>query len=209
MCHQEGVGGAPRIGDRAAWIPRAKIGFDVLVRSAINGHGGMPARGGLANLTDGEIRAAIAYMLNPVRVSAKPQAAQAAPKPDPNRKVVDGTEVYLGVVSAESMRKQHPTPDPESAMHKGIPRGSEYYHLNISLYDATSRKAIDDAQVEVRIPDLLRGDQVKMLEPMVFNNVTSYGNYFRLSGKEPKTIAVVIRKSGDPKALETKFEFRQ
>lgn len=61
-CHEKGVNGAPRIGDRAAWIKRAGPGFDSLVRSAINGHGGMPARGGMANLTDSEMRAAITYM---------------------------------------------------------------------------------------------------------------------------------------------------
>lgn len=61
-CHEKGVNGAPRIGDREAWIKRAGPGFDSLVRSAINGHGGMPARGGMANLTDSEMRAAITYM---------------------------------------------------------------------------------------------------------------------------------------------------
>jgi len=61
-CHAEGVGGAPRIGDSAEWIRRAKLGFDTLVRSAINGHGGMPPRGGEANLTDQEMRLAITYM---------------------------------------------------------------------------------------------------------------------------------------------------
>jgi cytochrome c5 len=35
------------------------------VRSAISGHGGMPPRGDKADLTDGEIRAAILYMFNP------------------------------------------------------------------------------------------------------------------------------------------------
>jgi len=65
QCHEEGKGGSPRIGDRAAWIPRLRNGFDVTVRSAINGHGGMPARGGLPDLTDYEIRSAIVYMLNP------------------------------------------------------------------------------------------------------------------------------------------------
>ena len=65
-CHQTGVGGAPRIGESAAWIPRAKEGFDVLLRSAINGHGGMPPRGGVANLSDAEVREAITFMLNPV-----------------------------------------------------------------------------------------------------------------------------------------------
>lgn len=65
QCHREGKGGAPKIGDRAAWIPRLTRGFDAAVSSAIHGHGGMPARGGLADLTDNEMRAAIAYMLNP------------------------------------------------------------------------------------------------------------------------------------------------
>lgn len=61
-CHQDGVGGAPRIGDSSEWIRRAQPGFDTLVRSAINGHGGMPARGGEADLTDQELRLAITYM---------------------------------------------------------------------------------------------------------------------------------------------------
>ena len=63
-CHQTGVGGAPKIGDRAAWIPRLKQGLDVVVRSAINGHGAMPPRGGMADLTDAEVRTAITYMFN-------------------------------------------------------------------------------------------------------------------------------------------------
>jgi cytochrome c5 len=63
-CHETGVGGAPRIGDREAWIPRAKQGLDVVVRSAIHGHGAMPPRGGMADLTDAEIRSAIVYMIN-------------------------------------------------------------------------------------------------------------------------------------------------
>ena len=63
-CHGTGVGGAPRIGDRAAWIQRAKQGLDAVVRSAIAGHGPMPPRGGMADLTDTEIRSAVVYMLN-------------------------------------------------------------------------------------------------------------------------------------------------
>lgn len=61
-CHQEGLGGAPRIGDSAEWIRRANQGFDSLVRSAIAGHGGMPPRGGEADLTDTELQLAITYM---------------------------------------------------------------------------------------------------------------------------------------------------
>ncbi len=63
-CHQDGTAAAPRIGDRTAWLPRVKQGFELLVRSAIKGHGAMPSRGDATNLTDAEIRAAIAYMVN-------------------------------------------------------------------------------------------------------------------------------------------------
>lgn len=69
-CHHEGLRGAPKIGDREAWVPRMKQGIDTLVRSAIRGHGGMPPRGGQANLTDSEIRAAVLYMFNPPAKSA-------------------------------------------------------------------------------------------------------------------------------------------
>ena len=69
QCHGTGVAGAPRIGDRAAWIERAKTGVDGLVRSAIKGHGSMPARGGMADLTDPEMRAAVNHM---IEMSFKP-----------------------------------------------------------------------------------------------------------------------------------------
>lgn len=62
-CHESGKNNAPRIGDKSAWIPRLKPGFDSLVQSAIHGHGGMPARGGFPDLTDAEIRSAITYMI--------------------------------------------------------------------------------------------------------------------------------------------------
>jgi cytochrome c5 len=62
QCHGTGVGGAPRIGDKSAWVGRARDGFDSLVSSAIRGHGGMPARGGMADLTDAEMRSAVTYM---------------------------------------------------------------------------------------------------------------------------------------------------
>jgi cytochrome c5 len=61
-CHETGKGGAPKIGDRDAWIPRLKDGLESTVRSAMNGHGGMPARGGLADLSDSELRSAIIYL---------------------------------------------------------------------------------------------------------------------------------------------------
>jgi cytochrome c5 len=71
-CHQNGVGGAPRIGDRDAWIPRLRQGLDSLVLSAIKGHGGMPARGGMANLTDSEMKDAVIYLFRGPIAAGKP-----------------------------------------------------------------------------------------------------------------------------------------
>jgi len=61
-CHEAGLNGAPHIGVSSEWAPRLAHGLDALVRSAINGHGGMPARGGMTDLTDSELRHAIIYM---------------------------------------------------------------------------------------------------------------------------------------------------
>ena len=61
-CHGTGQGGAPRVGDKAAWSQRISQGVDAVTKSAIRGHGSMPARGGLADLTDREVTRAILYM---------------------------------------------------------------------------------------------------------------------------------------------------
>ena len=65
LCHKQGVGGAPKIGDAKAWQQRvsARSGVDGLLRSAQQGRGAMPPKGGLSDLSDEELRAAIAYML--------------------------------------------------------------------------------------------------------------------------------------------------
>ena len=76
-CHLTGEGGAPKIGDRAAWSKRISAGIDKVTASAIRGHGGMPARGGFADLTDPEMKKAILYMFD--SASGKVVTAAAAP----------------------------------------------------------------------------------------------------------------------------------
>ena len=64
LCHGAGVGGAPKVGDRNAWNKRLAKGVDGLAQSAIAGRGAMPPRGGLADLSDAEVRAAVVHMLH-------------------------------------------------------------------------------------------------------------------------------------------------
>ena len=77
-CHETGAGGAPKVGDWAAWKPRIEKGLNTLYESAITGHGGMPARGGMAKLTDAEIKRAIEYMFNAGKQAVPAAAAPSA-----------------------------------------------------------------------------------------------------------------------------------
>ncbi len=63
-CHASGMLNAPKIGDKGQWAPRVALGYDTLVKHAIEGIRGMPARGGNADLTDDEVASAVAEMAN-------------------------------------------------------------------------------------------------------------------------------------------------
>ena len=69
-CHLTGKQGAPKLGDMNDWKPRLQNGVDPLVKSAIGGHNSMPARGGLANLSDAELKAAVEFMIGKTGGSA-------------------------------------------------------------------------------------------------------------------------------------------
>ena len=66
-CHGAGVAGAPKIGDKADWGPRIAQGKDTLYTHATQGFTGkkgtMPPKGGAANLSDEEVKAAVDYMV--------------------------------------------------------------------------------------------------------------------------------------------------
>ena len=62
-CHSTGAAGAPRVGDDAAWKPRAEKGIDTLVGNAVSGVGTMPPKGGNTTLSDEEVRNAVLFML--------------------------------------------------------------------------------------------------------------------------------------------------
>jgi len=62
-CHMAGAAGAPQL-VAAQWETRLPQGIDLLAQHAINGIGVMPAKGGRADLSDEQVRAAVEYMLD-------------------------------------------------------------------------------------------------------------------------------------------------
>ncbi len=67
LCHDAGIAGAPKFGDKAAWGPRIEQGLDVLKKNATQGIRTMPARGGNASLSDAQVHAAVEYLAGAVR----------------------------------------------------------------------------------------------------------------------------------------------
>lgn len=63
ICHQAGVAGAPKLGDKAAWTPRLAQGWDVLVEHGLKGYKGMPAKGGNLQVDDADMISAIGYLV--------------------------------------------------------------------------------------------------------------------------------------------------
>lgn len=66
-CHNAGIAGAPKAGDKAVWGARMAQGKETLYKHAIEGYQGksgvMPARGGRADLTDDLVKQAVDHLL--------------------------------------------------------------------------------------------------------------------------------------------------
>jgi len=83
-CHATGAAGAPKFGDAAAWAPRVKTGYDMLLTSALKGKNAMTPQGG-GEFSDYEIGRAVVYMANnaggKLAEPAAPAAAASAAAP--------------------------------------------------------------------------------------------------------------------------------
>jgi cytochrome c5 len=66
-CHDAGIAGAPKLGDKSQWAKHIAKGLDTLYASAVNGVQGsagvMPPKGGNPALSNAEVRAAVDYMV--------------------------------------------------------------------------------------------------------------------------------------------------
>lgn len=67
-CHDTGLGGAPKTGDKAAWAGRLAEGMGLLYLHSLKGYSGksgvMPARGGRADLPLELVKQGVDYMVS-------------------------------------------------------------------------------------------------------------------------------------------------
>ena len=70
VCHDAGIAGAPKLGDKEAWAPRLAQGDQVLIKHSIDGYTGltgvMPPRGA-STASDEEMKNAVIFMTSTVR----------------------------------------------------------------------------------------------------------------------------------------------
>ena len=99
-CHDAGLASAPKVGDKAEWAKRNRLGTDALYKGALQGkpNTAMMAKGGFTELKDDEVIAIVDYLLatagqKPRIAPAVKTAAQPAPRPLAVEKVDDATLV--------------------------------------------------------------------------------------------------------------------
>lgn len=124
-----------------------------------------------------------------------------------NHHVVNGMDVYLGVMPADAVGSLPSQEPAEKAMHGGKAGSDGYYHLNLSLYDSASHALVRDAEVRAAVEELGSGTETRKLEPMTINGFVSYGNYFRMVASHAYSIDVQIARPGRP-AAHTTFQYR-
>ena len=70
-CHDSGVAGAPKPGDKVAWIGRIAEGKDIMIKISIEGFEGktgvMPPKGSNDSLSNEDITHAVAYMVSSIK----------------------------------------------------------------------------------------------------------------------------------------------
>jgi cytochrome c5 len=122
VCHANGVAGAPKVGDKAVWEPRAGQGWDTLATHAINGYQGqagvMPARGGRADLTDEQVKQAIGHMLTKSEFAALVPAEfaeGAAPAAEPTAEAAPAAEAPVAEATAEAAAEAAPAVEAPAA----------------------------------------------------------------------------------------------
>jgi len=86
-CHAQGIAGAPKHADAEVWAPRIAQGVDTLHKHAVEGYQGkagvMPAKGGAADLSDDDVKAAVDFMVKAAQGGSTPAAAAAPAAAEP------------------------------------------------------------------------------------------------------------------------------
>lgn len=113
-CHASGIAGAPKFADKDEWGNRMKEqGLATIYQTAISGKGGMPPKGGRADLSDDQFKDVVNYLL--AAAGLGPDAGKAAPQAQ-------------AVPAAPAAAPAAASP-PAAAGDAGLARGKEIFEM--------------------------------------------------------------------------------
>lgn len=140
VCHQNGIIGSPKFGDKDSWAPRIEKGMEALFTSALQGLGAMPPKGGNPSLPDDDIKAAVAYMVSHVpgvtvefatgKEAAPEPAEEAAPSAETIEEVSPASATETGEsepAAPETTEAPVSTEPASNKMEFDIAKGEEVY----------------------------------------------------------------------------------
>lgn len=119
-------------------------------------------------------------------------------------KYVAGVHIYLGVMPAETIRRQL-AGRPEASMHQQSASRTHRDHVLVALFDSNNKR-ITDARVLARVVQPGRPEVQKALEPMTVDGALTYGNFFELPVRKLYRLQLEIRRPGIPGVIESVFE---
>lgn len=134
-CHELGILGAPKFGDKDSWAPRIARGTAALITNALQGFEGetgvMPAKAGNPLLPDEDVKAAVAYMLNAVvagdeKEPTLPETAAEETTTDDSAPTAESAEPAASPaeVMAPAETVSSTEPSPESAKGEQVYKGA-------------------------------------------------------------------------------------
>jgi cytochrome c5 len=153
-CHEPGIAGAPKVGDKAAWAGPIKKGYETLVQHALNGfqEAGkvMPPRGGNPDLSDVEVERALVFMTNRSGATFKEPAATATVSTAPATAalaVPASAAPAAAATASAAVAAAPPAPAAAPAAKAGAPLDLQSGQAMMQKYGCAACHAVDKAIV--------------------------------------------------------------
>lgn len=151
-CHKPGVLGAPKLGVKADWEPRASAGFKVVLEHGLKGFNGMPQKGGAIDVSDEVFEAAVTFMLQGAGVLEIAKSSTAA-------KTVKQDSVSTASQQPKSKEKALTAKTMQSAEGKGKVKSSLQFNRLMKTADQWNPPPFEDG---IHDPD---GEGAYALQP--------------------------------------------
>lgn len=125
----------------------------------------------------------------------------------PRHQIVDGVNVYLGVMPTAMIQDQHDMPKAKLE-HQGQSSEAEFHHILIALIDAQTGQRLSPISIDAEVSGLGGlAAQFKSLEAMNIHRTVSYGNYFHFPDRGSYRLRFTIHLSGRDSPVVTEFMY--